>query len=192
MKVLLKEDVEKLGEAGDIVTVADGYARNYLIPNQLAVKATPGQVKQVDVIRQQAQVKRDRLLAEMAYLTEKLNGLQLTFEANASEKGRLYGSVTPEAIIEAIQAKTGEEIDRRKLETDPLRQLGVHTISVRLGADFVPELTVIIHREGEDPQSYLQVEEEEVSEVADEVEPAAEEEAEAEDEVQPEAELEAE
>ncbi len=190
MKILLKEDVEKLGVAGDVVTVADGYARNYLIPKNLALKATPGQVKQVDVIRRQAQRKRDRLAAEMAALTEKLDGLQFTFEANASEKGRLYGSITPDTIIEAVQAKIGEELDRRKLETDPLRQIGVHTIAVRLGAEYVPEITVIVHREGEDPETYLAVEEEEAPETEEAPAVEPEPKAEREPEVEPEAETE--
>jgi large subunit ribosomal protein L9 len=155
MKVLLTEDVEKLGSAGDIVTVADGYARNYLIPNQFAVKATAGVVKQAEVVRRQGRRKRERIVAEMEALAKKLNGLQLAFEANAGEKGRLYGSVTRDDVIEAVEAKIGEEIDRRKLEMEPLRQLGLHTVPVRLSAELAPELVVIIHREGEDPQAYL-------------------------------------
>ena len=164
MKILLKEDVEKLGAVGDIVTVADGYARNYLIPQGLAVKASPGQVKQVDVIRRQALQRRERIEAQIAALTEKLDGVQLTFEAKASERGRLYGSITKESVVEALEAKVGEAIDRRKVETDPLRQVGLHLIPVRLSADMAPELHVIVHREGEDPAIYLPVEEEEIDE----------------------------
>jgi large subunit ribosomal protein L9 len=155
MKVLLTEDVEKLGSAGDIVTVADGYARNYLIPNQFAVKATAGVVKQADVVRRQGRRKRERIAAEMEALAKRLSGLQLAFEANAGEKGRLYGSITRDDVIEAVEARIGEEIDRRKLEMEPLRQLGLHTVAVRLSAELSPELLVIIHREGEDPEAYL-------------------------------------
>jgi large subunit ribosomal protein L9 len=179
MKVLLTEDVEKLGLAGDIVTVADGYARNYLIPQELAVKAHKGLVRQAEVIRRQARRKRERIVAEMEALTAKLNGLQLTFEANAGEKGRLYGSVTRDDVIEAAEAKIGEEVDRRKLDMEPLRQLGVHTVPVRLSADLVPELVVIVHREGEDPATYL---------AAAEAEAQAAAEAQAEAEAQPEVE----
>jgi large subunit ribosomal protein L9 len=155
MKVLLTEDVEKLGAAGDIVTVADGFARNYLIPNELAVKASAGVVKQAETVRRQARRKRERMAAEMEELASKLGGLQLTFEANAGEKGRLYGSITRDDVIEAVEAKIGEEVDRRKLEMEPLRQLGVHTVPVRLSADLSPELVIVIHREGEDPEAYL-------------------------------------
>lgn len=161
MKILLKEDVEKLGVAGDIVSVADGFARNYLIPQGLAVKATAGQVKQVDLVRRQAKQKRDRLAAETAALAERLTGIMLTFEARASERGRLYGSITQDAITEALEAKLGEPFDRRKLETDPLREVGMHSIPVRLSGGLAPELVVVVHREGEDPMSYLPVEEEE-------------------------------
>jgi large subunit ribosomal protein L9 len=175
MKVLLKEDVEKLGAVGDIVTVADGFARNYLIPNGLAVRATPGQIKQIDVIRLQAQQRREQLEAQLAALTEKLSGIQLTFEAKASERGRLYGSITKDSIVEALDAQLGEPIDRRKVETDPLRQVGLHTIPVRLSGDLVPQVTVIVHREGEDPAIYLPVDEEEI-----EAEPAQESQAEVE------------
>lgn len=160
MKVLLKEDVEKLGAVGDIVAVADGFARNYLIPNGMAVRATPGQIKQIDVIRMQAQQRREQLEAQLAALTEKLSGIQLAFEAKASERGRLYGSITKDTIVEAIDAQLGEPIDRRKVETDPLRQVGLHKIPVRLSAHLVPEVTVIVHREGEDPDVYLMGDEE--------------------------------
>jgi large subunit ribosomal protein L9 len=157
MKILLKDDVDTLGIAGDIVDVADGYARNYLLPQGLAVRATPGQIKQVDVIRAQSRLKHQRIAAEMAALTEKLEGTLLTFEATASERGRLYGSVTQDQIAEALAAELGEPIDRRKIDTDPLRQLGLHAIPIRLGGELTPKVSVIVHREGEDPESYLPV-----------------------------------
>ena len=168
MKVLLKEDVEKLGQAGDVVTVADGYARNYLIPRMLAVKASPGQVKQVDVIRRQAHLKRERIAAEHAELAEKLTGVVLTFVANASERGRLYGSITQDDIAEALEAKIGEPVDRRKIEIDPLRQIGYHTVPVRVSAELIPEVVAIVHREGEDPLAYIPVEEEEEEQAEEE------------------------
>jgi large subunit ribosomal protein L9 len=157
MKILLKDDVDNLGTAGDIVDVADGYARNYLLPQELAVRATPGQIKQVDVIRAQARIRHQRIADEMAALTEKLESTLLTFEATASERGRLYGSVTQDQIAEALAAELGEPIDRRKIDTDPLRQLGLHAIPIRLGGELTPKVSVIVHREGEDPESYLPV-----------------------------------
>ena len=174
MKILLKDDVEKLGVVGDIVTVADGYARNYLIPKGLAVKATPGQVKQVDLIRRQAMVRREHIAAQIAALTEKLNGVQLTFAAKASERGRLYGSITKDSIVEALEAELGEPIDRRNVETDHLRQVGLHMIPVRLSAEMIPQVSVIVHRHGEDPTIYIPVAEEEISDDQVEVEVEAE------------------
>jgi len=170
MKILLKENVEKLGEAGDIVDVADGYARNYLIPQGLAVKASAGQIKQIDVIRRQAQLKQERVAAQIAALAERLSGIQMSFEAKASERGRLYGSITKDDVVEALESKLGEEIDRRKVEMDPLRQIGFHAIPVRLSGDTIPEISVIVHREGEDPADYIPVPEEPAAEDEDEVE----------------------
>lgn len=164
MKVLLKEDVDKLGTAGDVVSVADGFARNYLIPQQLAVKSTNGQLKQVHVIRQQAQQKRERIAAQQAAFAERLTGIVLTFAANASEKGRLYGSITRDNIADALEARLGEQIDRRKIEVDPLRQIGLHSIPVRVTAKLIPEITAIVHREGEDPLTYLPTDEIDVEE----------------------------
>jgi large subunit ribosomal protein L9 len=177
MKVLLKEDVDKLGMAGDVVIVADGYARNYLIPQLLAVKCTQGQLKQVNVIRMQAQRKRDQIAAEQEAFAKRLTGIILTFEANASEKGRLYGSITRDNLAEALEARLGEPVDRRKIEVEPLRQIGVHPIPIRITAELIPEITAIIHREDEDPLSYLQTDEEmeEELEKAEEIEEKAEE-----------------
>ncbi len=170
MKILLKENVEKLGEAGDIVNVADGYARNYLIPQGLAVKASAGQLKQVDLFRRQAQLKRERIDAQIAALAEKLSGIQLSFEAKASERGRLYGSITKDDVVEILETKLGEPVDRRKVEMDPLRQIGFHSIPVRLSGEVIPEISVIVHREGEDPADYIPVPEEPAVEDGAEVE----------------------
>jgi large subunit ribosomal protein L9 len=175
MKVLLKEDVDKLGMAGDVVTVANGYARNYLIPQLLAVKCTQGQLKQVNVIRMQAQRKRERIAAEQEAFAERLTGIVLTFEANASEKGRLYGSITRDNLADALEARLGEPIDRRKIEIDPLRQIGMHSIPIRITAELIPEITAIVHREGEDPLSYLLTDDEEIEEEEEEQETEEEE-----------------
>ena len=114
-----------------------------------------------DSVRVYLQRRLDHL-AEMAALTEKLEGTLLTFEATASERGRLYGSVTQDQIAEALAAELGEPIDRRKIDTDPLRQLGLHAIPIRLGGELAPKVSVIVHREGEDPESYLPVPDEAV------------------------------
>lgn len=151
MKVLLLEDVYKLGRAGDVKKVADGFGRNYLIPQGLAVLATPGALKQVDNIRSQATTKRAALNEEMSSVAEVLSDLVLTFPARAGETGKLYGSITTQMILDAIQDKAQVQLDRRQIDTQPLRSLGEHRVQVRLTIDLVPEVRVIVHREGETP-----------------------------------------
>jgi large subunit ribosomal protein L9 len=149
MKVLLTKDVYKLGRAGDIKKVADGYGRNFLIPQGLAVIATPSALSRAENIRTQANAKRTALNNELSGVAEILAGLTLTFPAKAGETGKLYGSITPANIAEAIKEKTGLEINRRQLDFEPIRTLGTRQVHIRLTVDLIPEVTVIIHREGE-------------------------------------------
>jgi large subunit ribosomal protein L9 len=149
MKVLLVKDVYKLGRAGDVKRVADGFGRNFLIPQGLAVLATPSALMQVKQIRAQADTKRAVLNEEMSSIAEILSKLTLTFSAKAGETGKLYGSITPPMITEAIKEKTGLEINRRQIDFEPLRNLGTHKVNVRLTIDLVPAVTVIVYREGE-------------------------------------------
>ncbi len=151
MKVLLLEDVYKLGRAGDIKKVADGYGRNYLIPQGLAVLATPATLKQVEHIRARAAAKRSALNQELSAVAEKLENLVLTFPARAGETGKLYGSITPQMIADAVNQRLGVSIDRRQVDTQPLRALGEHKVRIRLTMDLVPEITILVHREGETP-----------------------------------------
>ncbi len=153
MKVMLLKDIYKLGNAGDVKKVADGYARNYLIPQGLAVMAQPGVFKQAERIREKAAEERVRLNKELGEVAERLSGLELTFAVKAGETGRLYGSVTSQMIATAIEEKAGAVVERRNIETQPIKLLGVHTVPVRLTIDLVPEVTVLIHREGEPAKS---------------------------------------
>ena len=155
MKVLLLEDVINLGLAGDVVRVADGYGRNYLVPRGLAKVATPGALKQADQIRTQANAKRAVLNEEMSSVAEALSELTLTFPVKAGETGKLYGSITPVMIAEAIKDKTGVDIGRRQLDFEPIRTLGTHQVDIRLTIDLVPQITVIVYREGETPEMML-------------------------------------
>ncbi len=144
MKVLLLEDVINVGVAGDVVTVADGYGRNYLIPRGMAKVATSGALKQADQIRTAGERKRDRELASAQDLARRIEALTLTFQARAGEKGKLYGSVTTADLAEAMERELDQEIDRRKIISDPLRQLGEHSVEVRLMTDVSATLQVII------------------------------------------------
>lgn len=150
MQVLLKEDVENLGYAGEVHKVAPGYGRNYLIPKSLAIKATPKNLKQAAAWRKKAEARREEIRAEYETLAAKISELTLNFTARAGESGRLYGSITTSQITDEINEILGTDIDRRKVGTEPLRQLGSHQVVVRLSGDFQPELTVVIKPEHSD------------------------------------------
>lgn len=149
MKVLLIKDVYKLGRAGDVKKVADGYGRNFLLPQGFAVLATMGALKQADKIRAQASVRREQLNSQLGGVSDQVNGLVLTFASKAGETGKLYGSITTQMIADAINSKVGTDIDRRAVEIQPIRNLGEHKAKIRLTMDLVPEVKVIVHREGE-------------------------------------------
>lgn len=151
MKVLLLKDVYKLGRAGDVKKVADGYGRNYLIPQRLAVLATPGALKQSEHIRTRAANVRAEANQQLGGVAAQLSRLVLTFPAKAGETGKLYGSISPSMIADAIKEKSGIEITRRQMDSEPLRTLGEYKVHIRLTLDLVPEVTVIVHREGEVP-----------------------------------------
>jgi large subunit ribosomal protein L9 len=184
MKVLLLKDVYKLGRAGDVKKVADGYGRNYLLPQGLAMMATEGAMKQAERIRENAQAERARLNQELGDMAERLGELKLAFPVKAGETGKLYGSITTAMIAEAAELETGAALDKRQIDCEPIKTLGVHTAAVRLTIDLVPEVTILVHREGEPAESAYAVEEvaEEVPAFAELVE-AAEEAMEAEEEM---------
>ncbi len=149
-RVLLKEPVDNLGVAGDVCVVARGYARNYLIPNNLAVWATVSALKQADEIRQMGLKKLAILQAEANAQAEILAGKRLLFHELAGESNRLYGSVTAMDIEERLLEETALAIDRRKLLLDgPIRQLGVFPVRIRLLQDIETFIEVGVVREGE-------------------------------------------
>jgi large subunit ribosomal protein L9 len=149
MKVLLVKDVYKLGRAGDIKKVADGFGRNFLIPQGLAVLATAGALKQVEKIRSTAEVRRTEQNSELKDLASHINGVTLIFDAKAGETGKLYGSITTQDVAAALQEKTRYEVKKQQIDMQPIRTLGEFTAHVRLTMDLVPEVKIIVHREGE-------------------------------------------
>jgi len=149
MKVLLLKDVYKLGRAGDVKKVADGYGRNFLLPQGMAVLATAEALKSAERIREKANVQRAIVNQEMDAVAKQIAGINLTFPAKASETGKLYGSVTTQMIAEAIKAKSGVEIARRQIDSQPLRMLGEYKVHIRLTVDLIPTIDVIVYREGE-------------------------------------------
>ncbi len=170
MKVLLKEDVSNLGYAGEVMDVADGYGRNYLIPQGMAVKATPGVLTAAKTWRERAKVRLAELRKEHEALSERIADTRLIFHARAGETGKLYGSVTTNDVVDALNAELGTSVDRRSVVGEPLRQLGEHQVTVRLSRDYQPQVMVYIHPEG-DLEPEEEVEEEVVeAETVDEVE----------------------
>ena len=149
MKVLLIKDVYKLGRAGDVKKVADGYGRNFLLPQKMAVLATPGAIKSAERIRSKAAEKRVILNEEMSVVAKALAKVQLTFGARAGETGKLYGSITSQEVVDALQKKTGYGLKRQQLDMQPLRALGEHIVRIRLTMDLIPEIKVTVYREGE-------------------------------------------
>ena len=151
MKVLLIKDVYKLGRAGEIKKVASGYGRNYLIPKGFAIPATPGSTQQAERIKVKATELRAALNEELSDIAEVLSGKTLTYAVKAGETGHLYGSVSNDDIVAEIEGKYEIELEKRQVETEPIRQLGTFTVPIHLTMDLVPEITVIVHREGEMP-----------------------------------------
>jgi len=149
MKVLLIKDVYKLGRAGDVKKVADGYGRNFLLPQKMALLATHGAIKTAERIRSKAAEKRVILNDEMSVVAKALENVQLTFGARAGETGKLYGSITSQEVVDALQKETSYSLKRQQLDMQPLRTLGEHTVRIRLTMDLIPEIKVMVYREGE-------------------------------------------
>jgi len=143
VKVVLRADVEHLGQKGDLVDVADGYARNFLVPRGLALRATSGIQKQADAMRRNRDA-RDRREREAAQaIADQLDAPTIQIPARAGEGGRLFGSVTSADIAAAVQSQIGIEVDRRHIALDePLKELGVTELAVRLHPDVMATLRV--------------------------------------------------
>jgi large subunit ribosomal protein L9 len=146
MKIILRKDVEKLGEAGSLVTVKNGYARNYLIPQGFAVSATPGELKMWEHNQAVKNRKVERQERELQSLADKIAAVTLSFEARAGENGRLFGSVTAADVAEKLSAAIGEDVDRRKvLLGDPIRTTGEHKVTVNVVGKLRPQITVVVN-----------------------------------------------
>jgi large subunit ribosomal protein L9 len=143
MKVILQKPVDKLGAPGDIVEVADGYARNYLMPRGLAVKATKGGVRHIDSLQRAHRVRVNQAKAEAEQVASRLIATPIKVQAHAGEEGKLFGSVTASDIAEAIDAQAGVRIDRHDVHLDePIRSIGAHEVRVHLFAEVDPILTI--------------------------------------------------
>ena len=153
MKVILADDVEKLGRKGDVVTVADGYARNYLVPKGLALAATKGSLRQADMMARARKEKEQRDKEAAAARVASLGASPVYISARAGEGGRLFGSVTNSDVARAIQEQLGEEVDRRMVRLDdPIRSLGTHQIEVHLHEEVNALVTVEVIAHEEEPE----------------------------------------
>ena len=143
MKVILQKPVDKLGAPGDIVEVADGYARNYLMPRGMAVKATRGGVKHVDSLKRAHTSRTNKAKAEAEQLASRLIATPIRVSAHAGEEGKLFGSVTASDVAEAIEAQAGIRVDRHDVHLDePIRSVGTHEVRVHLFAEVDPVISV--------------------------------------------------
>jgi large subunit ribosomal protein L9 len=142
VKLILRSDVDGLGKRGDIVQVADGYGRNYLLPRGLAFVATAGAVDQAAKMRRARDLRdaHDRESAQTVATT--LVPKVITVPAKAGSEGRLFGSVTTADVVEAVREQTGIELDRKQLDTEPIRTLGQHVVTARLHADVAFPITI--------------------------------------------------
>ncbi len=142
MKIVLKQAVPNLGDAGDQVTVTGGFARNFLIPRGMAVPATKGNVKQADTWRNSKSAQEGRAKLQAEQVRDKLRSAPLSVTAQAGPDGRLFGSVTAADVAQAIGAQLGVEIDRHQIELEPIKHLGVHEVRVSLHPEVEAEIPV--------------------------------------------------
>lgn len=147
MEVILRDDIDKLGQRGQVVKVADGYARNYLLPKKLAMPATGANKKIVEQERQ-AHLKREvKLASEASELAKMMEGVSVTIRQKAGEHDQLFGSVTAQDIADAL-AKAGYNIERRKIQLDdPIKQLGEHSVGVKLHREVTAQIAVKVEKE---------------------------------------------
>jgi len=143
VRVILREDVLKLGDAGDVVAVKPGYARNYLVPQGKALIATEAKVKQLEHEKRVIDEKLAKELKDLKAVAKKVSGKVVEVSANAGESGKLFGSVTTQQIA-ALLAEQGVTVDRRRLQTDPIRTVGDHSVNLRLHRELIVKIKVVV------------------------------------------------
>jgi large subunit ribosomal protein L9 len=146
MKIILQKPVERLGDPGDVAEVADGYARNYLIPRGLAVKAEKGTVRHAESLKRAHEVRTSAQKGDFEALAVRIIQTPVVVTARAGEEGKLFGSVTAADIAEALSAQAGVAIDRRDVHLgEPIRSIGMHEVTVHLHPEVDPVITVEVH-----------------------------------------------
>jgi large subunit ribosomal protein L9 len=150
MKVVFLEDVPNVAKAGDIKEVADGYSRNYLIPRKLAVPATSSELKKVEVLRAAGARREAKSEKEAEAFANVLKDITVVIRMRAGTKDKLYGSVTSADIAKEIKKLTKQDVDKRKIEMgEPIRELGIYQVSVKLSKDVTATVNVVVEQESE-------------------------------------------
>ena len=152
MQVILLQDLYKHGVAGEVVKVADGFARNYLIPNKMAIQATASALKQTENVRKNVEARKAQYNDMLNDLARQIDGQELIFGRRAASTGKLFGSVTTQEVADELDRQTGVDINRRRISQQSLREVGTHKIAVRLGTEMSPMLTITIVPEDELPE----------------------------------------
>jgi large subunit ribosomal protein L9 len=144
MQVILREDIDTLGKIGDVVKVADGYARNYLVPMKKAIEATPKNVHAMDHAKKMVSDRLRKLKKEATVEADKMKAVSVTIKVKVGEEGKLFGAVTSKDIAEAVQAQ-GVAIDKRKIVLDePIKRVGDYTVTVKLHTDITADIKVSV------------------------------------------------
>jgi len=148
LKVVLLQDVPRLGKAGEIKEVADGYGRNFLFPKKLAALATPSAIKEAEIQLQQETQRQERVIAELAKLAQQIEGCTICFKAKTVGEDRLYGSIRDIDIAQELCKIAGCDISKERVALEePIRRLGTYEITVKLAPDLAPKITVTVEQE---------------------------------------------
>ncbi|MEB3197262.1 MAG: 50S ribosomal protein L9 [Candidatus Sericytochromatia bacterium] len=147
MKVILNKDVKDLGKSGSLVEVSEGYARNFLFPRQIAAEATPAVLKQWEEKKKAEQRKEERLRAQAQELAQVLQAAKVVVSHKVGENGRLFGTITHKEIAQAIQQQTGHDVDKRKIEAEPIKTLGFHEFVVKLHPQVTAKMRIEVRQE---------------------------------------------
>ena len=152
MQVILLQDLYKHGVAGEVVKVADGFARNFLIPRKMAVPATTSALRQTETIRQNVEARKAQYNNMLNDLARQIDGRELIFGRRAASTGKLFGSVTTQEIADELDRVTSVDINRRRISQQSLREVGTHQVAVRLGTEIAPSLKITIVPEDDLPE----------------------------------------
>jgi large subunit ribosomal protein L9 len=145
VKLVLTHDVPKVGKVGDVKEVADGYARNFLLPRGMAVEATSGQLKRLQEQRNQEKKREEKNRTELQALADRLKEATVTFAMRVGEGGKLYGSISSKDVGDALEEQAKIVVDRRRVELEePIRTLGTHQVAVHVASDLRPLVTVVV------------------------------------------------